>query len=106
VDANCQSVVNPLADISKYLCDSTANYSNCTNPKLREYFEAMNKEPEFAEQRVLMRKFENEVYGQAHVGNGLWWYKINPHRAYVKGWKIAPSHYLNQQLDNVWIDKS
>jgi len=106
VDANCQSVVNPLADISKYLCDSTANYSNCTNPKLREFFEAMNKEPEFAKQRVLMRQFENEVYGQAHVGNGLWWYKINPHRSYVKGWKIAPSHYLNQQLDNVWIDKS
>jgi peptide/nickel transport system substrate-binding protein len=106
VDANCQSVVNPLADIAKYLCDSDANYSNCNNPKLREFFEAMNKEPDVDKQRGLMRQFENEVYGQAHVGNGLWWYKINPHRSYVKGWKIAPSHYLNQQLDNVWIDKS
>ncbi len=35
----------------------------------------------------------------------LWWYKINPHRSYVKGWKIAPSHYLGQQLDQVWLDK-
>ena len=40
------------------------------------------------------------------MGISLWWYKINPHRSYVKGWNIAPSHYLNQQLDNVWIDQS
>ena len=23
----------------------------------------------------------------------------------LKGWKIAPSHYLNQHLDNVWLDR-
>ena len=34
----------------------------------------------------------------------LWWYKINPYRSYVHGWKIAPSHYLNQSLENIWID--
>lgn len=34
----------------------------------------------------------------------MWWNKINPHRAYVKGWNIAPSHYLNLALDRVWID--
>ena len=28
----------------------------------------------------------------------LWWYRIIPHRSYVKGWKITPSHYLNQDL--------
>jgi peptide/nickel transport system substrate-binding protein len=27
-----------------------------------------------------------------------------PLRSYVKGWKIGPSHYLNQALDTVWID--
>ncbi len=34
----------------------------------------------------------------------LWWYKINPYRSYVKGWKIPPSHYLAQQLDHIWLD--
>jgi len=23
----------------------------------------------------------------------------------VKGWKIGPSHYLNQDLANVWLDQ-
>jgi peptide/nickel transport system substrate-binding protein len=35
----------------------------------------------------------------------LWWNRIIPHRSYVKGWKISPSHYLGQALDNVWLDK-
>ena len=42
---------------------------------------------------------------EVRYGMTLWWNKINPHRSYVKGWKIAPSHYLNQHLDQVWIDK-
>ena len=59
------------------------------------------------EQRSLMRAYEKRALDEmAHGAITLWWYKINPHRSYVKGWKIAPSHYLNQQLDNVWLDKS
>jgi MarR-like DNA-binding transcriptional regulator SgrR of sgrS sRNA len=26
-------------------------------------------------------------------------------RSYVKGWKISPSQYLNQDLGNIWLDK-
>jgi peptide/nickel transport system substrate-binding protein len=26
-------------------------------------------------------------------------------RSYVKGWKISPSHYLNQDLANIWLEK-
>jgi peptide/nickel transport system substrate-binding protein len=28
-----------------------------------------------------------------------------PYRSYVKGWKIGPSHYVNQDLSTVWLDK-
>jgi peptide/nickel transport system substrate-binding protein len=28
-----------------------------------------------------------------------------PYRSYVKGWKISPSHFLNQDLSTVWLDK-
>ncbi|MFT5448043.1 MAG: peptide/nickel transport system substrate-binding protein [Gammaproteobacteria bacterium] len=105
VDANCQAVINPIIDIGKYLCGASSNYNNCSNPKLNDLFQTMNREGDIVKQKTLMNAFESEIYDNAHVGNGLWWYKINPHRSYVKGWKIAPSHYLNQQLDNVWLDK-
>ena len=34
-----------------------------------------------------------------------WWERIVPFRSYVKGWKISPSHYINQDLATVWLDK-
>jgi len=32
-----------------------------------------------------------------------WWQRIIPHSAKMKGWKILPSNYLNQELSNVWL---
>ena len=52
-----------------------------------------------------MREYERRIINGSHAGLTLWWNKINPHASYVKGWKIAPSHYLNQHLDQVWLDK-
>jgi peptide/nickel transport system substrate-binding protein len=42
---------------------------------------------------------------QAHTFPSLWWYRIIPHRSVVRGWKIGPSHYLNQDLANVWLEQ-
>ena len=52
------------------------------------------------------REFEKRVVvTEAHEFPMLWWYRIIPYRSYVKGWKISPSHYLNQDLSTVWLDK-
>ncbi len=42
---------------------------------------------------------------QAHAMMLLWWYRIVPYRSYVKGWKISPSHFINQDLSTIWLDK-
>ena len=65
----------------------------------------MNRESDPAKQKAIYEKFEKRIlHEEAHFGQILWWHKINPHRSFVKGWKIAPSHYLNQSLDQVWLD--
>jgi len=33
----------------------------------------------------------------------LWQHRIIVHWAKLKGWKITPSHYINQDLVNVWL---
>jgi peptide/nickel transport system substrate-binding protein len=59
-----------------------------------------------AKQRELMRAYEKHTLDdQAHNMLSLWWYRIVPHRSYVKGWKISPSHFLNQDLATIWLDK-
>ena len=107
IDFNCQSVINPIADVTKFLGSSGNNYGSYEDAELENIYDKLLKSGDEAEQRVLMRQYEKRaLHDQAHMGVTLWWYKINPHRSYVKGWKIAPSHYLNQQLDNIWLDKS
>ena len=71
---------------------------------LDELFEKMNHTVDVAEQRRLIRQFEPRILDeQAHTVITLWWYRIVPHRATVRGWKISPSHYQNQDLANVWL---
>ena len=63
-------------------------------------------EPDPAKQRAVMREFEKHTLDdQAHEILSLWWYRVVPHRSYVKGWKIGPSHFLNQDLATIWLDQ-
>ena len=53
-----------------------------------------------------MRGYETYVLDTAaHEIIMPWWNRIVPHRSYVHGWKISPSHYLNQDLSRVWLDE-
>jgi peptide/nickel transport system substrate-binding protein len=106
VDFNCQSVVNPIADISKFLGSAGNNYGSYDDPVLEDVYGKLLREPEQGKQRALIRQYETRALSEmAHIGVTLWWYKINVHRNYVRGWKIAPSHYLNQHLEQVWLDQ-
>jgi peptide/nickel transport system substrate-binding protein len=107
-EGNCQNVVNPLADVAKYLphTASSSNYGNFEDEKEVEIYNKMLREQDKSQQRVLMRQFEHRVLSdQVHSIYLLWWRRIVPHRSYVKGWKIGPSHYVNQDLGTVWLDK-
>jgi len=106
VEFNCQSVVNPLVDVSKFRPDAGDQYSKIEGKDLVKLHDAMNRTGDVAEQRKLMRQYEKLVLDeQANNFVALWWYRIIAHRSYMKGWKITPSHYLNQDLSGVWIDK-
>jgi len=108
VDGDCQNVVNPLLDGTKYLPGSVSpsNYGNYEDPKAVEIYDHMVRETDFTRQRELMRQFEKHVLEtEAHAIFLLWRYRIVPHHSYVKGWKISPSHYVNQDLATIWLDQ-
>jgi peptide/nickel transport system substrate-binding protein len=108
IDAECQNIVNPLLDGTKYLPHSVsdANYGNYEDPQEVDIYNRMLRETDFARQRDLMRQFEKLVLDtQAHEAFLLWRYRIVPYRSYVKGFKISPSHYVNQDLATIWLDK-
>jgi peptide/nickel transport system substrate-binding protein len=108
VDGDCQNIVNPLLDGTKYLPGSvsSSNYGQYEDPESIEIYNRMLRETDLAKQRALMRQFEKRVLDtEAHEIFLLWRYRIVPYRSYVKGWKIGPSHYVNQDLATIWLDK-
>ena len=108
MEANCASVVNPVLDTGKYLPAKVfpENYGGYDDDKSIALYDKMRTETDPAKQREAMRAYE--VYTLDTKVNEIvlpYWYRIILARSYVKGWKISPSHYLNQDLANVWLDK-
>ncbi|HEX3954395.1 MAG TPA: ABC transporter substrate-binding protein [Stellaceae bacterium] len=108
LQANCRSVPNPLLDVQPYLPSSvfTANYGGFEDPQEVALYDKMLHETNFGSERALMRQFEKHVIDtEAHEIWVVWWYRIVPYRSYVKGWKISASHFINQDLANIWLDR-
>ena len=108
MEFNCQNMVNPLLDVAKVLPRSVypENYGGYEDAKLIELYDTMLKETDSAKQREKMRAFETYALDtQVDTIMTPWWERIIVHRSYMKGWKISPSHYLNLNLANIWLDK-
>jgi peptide/nickel transport system substrate-binding protein len=103
---NCHGIVNPLIDVQTYLPSSVnqANYGYYDDPKEVAIYDKMLRETDPTKQRAQMYDFAKDVMDtQAHAAFLLWWYRIEPLRSYVHGWKIGPSHYANQDLSTIWL---
>lgn len=105
MDWACDFMDEPDLQLFKYVSSSKSpiNYAKYENPKLDALYEKQSKTSDTAARRKLVREFEEIVLVEAYTFPTLWWHKINPHWAKVKGWNQLPSHYLNQDLRDVWL---
>lgn len=108
MDWECGFMDEPDLQLFKFLSmgKSGANYSRFTDSTLDSLYEKQSRATSKKERRKLIRTFEKRVLDEKiYTFPTLWWYKINPHWAKVKGWKQLPSHYLNQDLRDVWLSE-
>jgi peptide/nickel transport system substrate-binding protein len=106
MDAQCSFVVEPDIDIQKYQSTgiSDNNYGRYKDPILDELFKKQARATDPEERRRHLRAFEKRLLDEeAHYIYTLQWHRIVPHSAKLRGWTITPSHFLNQQLDGVWL---
>jgi len=102
----CRSTVNPVLDVGAYLPSSDENYGFYDDPQVTAIHDKLLHESDPQKQHALMVDFQKQVMDtEAHATKVIWWNRIVPYRSYVKGWKISPSHFLNQDLSTVWLDK-
>jgi len=105
-DFQCGYTVEPDLDLYKFTSKdkNAANYSRYTDHVLDELYEKQGRAVEAEERKKYIREFEKRLLDdEVHYIYTLQWHRIIPHNAKVRGWTITPSHYLNQQLDTVWL---
>jgi peptide/nickel transport system substrate-binding protein len=85
---------------------SPFNYGRYQDPILDELYNKQSRAMDPVERRKLCRQFEKRVLDDAaYAYPVIWMHRIVLHSPKMKGWKILPSHFLNQDLANVWLDK-
>jgi peptide/nickel transport system substrate-binding protein len=106
IGAQCGYIVEPDLDLHVFLSNdrSDASYGRYTDRVADGLYDRQARARTVEERKRLVREFERRVIDdQAHTIPTLWWHRIIPHNARVRGWTITPSHYLNNQLDAVWL---
>jgi len=106
MDTQCGYAVEPDLDLAKFqsVGISGNNYGRYKDPALDELYQKQSRAVDPEERRRYVREFERRLLDEeAHYLYTLQWHRIIPHSAKVRGWTITPSHYLNQQLDTVWL---
>ncbi len=106
MDGQCGYIVEPDLDLYKFLsADRTdASYGRYVDRPLDSLYDRQARARDPEERKKLIREFEKRLLDdQAHIIPTLFWYRVVPHNARVRGWTITPSHFLNTQLDTVWL---
>jgi peptide/nickel transport system substrate-binding protein len=105
-DFQCGYVVDPDLDLYKFQSRgrSDANYGRYTDPVLDDLYVRQSRTVDPEQRRRYIRAFERRLLDEEmHYIHTLQWHRIVAHSSRVRGWTITPSHYLNNQLDTVWL---
>jgi peptide/nickel transport system substrate-binding protein len=104
MDFQCGFIVEPDLDLPRFVSTSDANYGKHKDTVIDDLFSRQGRATDPEERKKILRQLEKRLLDdEAHVIYTLQWHRIIPHLAKVKGWTITPSHYLNNQLDTVWL---
>src|SRR6266446_8848813 len=104
MDFQCGFIVEPDLDLVRFVTTSDANYGKHKDKVIDELYQKQARAIDVEDRKKLVRALEKRLLDEeTHVIWTLQWHRIIPHSAKVKGWTITPSHYLNNQLDTVWL---
>jgi len=106
MDFQCGFIVEPDLDLPRFVSTSDANYGRHKDTVIDDLMHRQGRATDLEERKKILRQLEKRLLDEeAHVIYTLQWHRIIPHLAKVKGWTITPSHYLNNQLDAVWLSE-
>lgn len=105
LDFACDHADDPNLQLARHLSyDRTGtNFSQHTDRTLDALYDRQSREPDRRKRYELVREFERRALRLAYSVPVLWWHRAVVMDRSVRGWHITPSHYLGQNLADVWL---
>jgi peptide/nickel transport system substrate-binding protein len=105
VDSFTQFSDDPTNVLVKYVSFDKAAVATAraTDRELDRMFDAQAQETDPAVRRRILREFEARNFEQAYAVPLLWWQRIVVMNKRVRGWSMAPTHMIYQDLRDVWL---
>ena len=96
---------DPTAHFTKFLTKkaSVGAHSNHDDAKIDEMYDAQRRAIDPVERKRVVNELDRYAITQANVVPFLWFQRIVVMPKKVKGWYAMPSHYLGQDLSDVWL---
>jgi peptide/nickel transport system substrate-binding protein len=107
VDAFCADSDDPKPLLLPYLSKdrSPRNVTRNNNPELDALYDRFDRATDQAERVKLAAEMQRLIIQGANSVPVIWYSRIVAHVPQMKGWKITPTHYANQDLADVWLDE-
>ncbi|HUC09674.1 MAG TPA: ABC transporter substrate-binding protein [Stellaceae bacterium] len=98
---------DPTIQLTKYVSHdlSPGNNSGSTDRFLDALYigQAVTSDPQ--QRARIVRAFEQRALTEAYTVPLLWWNRIVVTSSKLRGWTITPSHFIGQDLTDVWLEK-
>ncbi|MBV8591703.1 MAG: ABC transporter substrate-binding protein, partial [Acetobacteraceae bacterium] len=97
---------DPTLQLTKYVSRdlSPVNYGRSTDRVLDALYVGQAITPNLPQRTKVVREFERRALEQAYTVPILWWDRIVVTESNVRGWNMTPSHYIGQDLTDVWLE--
>jgi peptide/nickel transport system substrate-binding protein len=98
---------DPTIQLARYVSRdlSPINHSGSTDRFLDALYigQALSTDP--LQRAKIVRAFEQHALNDAYTVPLLWWNRIVVTGEKFKGWNMSPSHYIGQDLADVWLEE-
>jgi peptide/nickel transport system substrate-binding protein len=101
----CDFMDEPNLQLLNYVSEdrTSLNYGKYTDRKLDDLYEQQKRTTNKGERSKLIREFERHLFEQSYMVPVIWWHRIIVHDKRLRGWANSPSHYIGQDLTDVWL---
>jgi peptide/nickel transport system substrate-binding protein len=107
IEAFCADSDDPKPLLLQHLSKSRSprNMTHNENAALDALFDKFKAAREPAQQKAILADMQRNIIGEGYDVPLLWYSRIVAHSSAMKGWKVTPSHFANQNLAGIWLDR-